>query len=134
MLWASRPRQRRRKMVNTGLSLERKSGSRTDSMWKRYTAIVVLLNERNLLDLLTTSPLDVKLTMASLSSLLSAVKASRPRRSRRAIPQRLEQLISRLTMLKCPLGTPSGPREEESSLCSGKGHRQSNAHTSPYAF
>ena len=45
------------------------------------------------------------------------------RRSRRATPQRLEQLMSRLTMLKCPLGIPSAPREEEFSLCSGKDHR-----------
>jgi len=54
--------------------------------------------EQNLTVLLTTSLLDAKLTRALLSFLLSGVKALRPRRSRRAIPLRLEQLMSRLTM------------------------------------
>jgi hypothetical protein len=54
-------------------------------------------SERNLIGLLTTSRLDAKPTTASQSSLLSAVKALRRRRSRRAIPRQLEQLISRST-------------------------------------
>jgi len=53
--------------------------------------------ECRLIDLRTISLLDAKLTMASLSFLLSAVKASRQPQSRRAIPRRLEQLMSRLT-------------------------------------
>ena len=54
-------------------------------------------SERNLIVLLTTSPLDAKPMTASQSSLLSAVKALRRRRSRRATPRQLEQLISRST-------------------------------------
>lgn len=62
-------------------------------------AVIPLLRapERNLIALRTISPLGAKPMVASLSFLLSAVKASRQPQSRRAIPRRLEQLMSRLT-------------------------------------
>jgi hypothetical protein len=54
-------------------------------------------SERILIALRITSPLDAKPTAALQSSSLNVEKVSRRRRSRRAIPRRLEQLMSRLT-------------------------------------